>query len=137
MFSLEQKTFCIHIPQEIYDLIIHQAKTDRSTLYNLCLVSSSFLPQAQRTLYHDLNISTDGYSLCSGWRINATQAMSLFRTLTELNPALAKYVQSLYHRLSSYHGFVERLVIQTVLVSDIYRDSKYIWLVIFPIYTAN
>jgi len=109
MFSLEQKTFCIHIPQEIYDLIIHQAKTDRSTLYNLCLVSSSFLPQAQRTLYHDLNISTDGYSLCSGWRINATQAMSLFRTLTELNPALAKYVQSLYHRLLSCHGFVERL----------------------------
>jgi len=35
--------------------------------------------------------------------------MSLFRTLTERNPALAKFVHSLYHRLASYHGFAERL----------------------------
>jgi len=109
MFSPDTKTFCIHVPQEIYDLIIHQAKTDRATLYNLCLVSGSFLPQAQRALYRDLNISDDGFALCSGWHINTTQAMSLFRTLTEHNPALAKFVHSLYHRLASCHGFAERL----------------------------
>ncbi|KAF5354064.1 hypothetical protein D9756_007351 [Leucocoprinus leucothites] len=98
-----------HIPQEIYDIIIDQANPHRSTLYNLCLVSSSFLPQAQRTLYQNLNISDDGFALCSGWLIDATRAMSLFRTLTEHNPALAKYVHSLYHRLASHHDSPDSL----------------------------
>ncbi|KXN85106.1 hypothetical protein AN958_11683 [Leucoagaricus sp. SymC.cos] len=94
---------------EIYDLIIDQAKTDRLTLYNLCLVSSFFLPQARRTLYRDLNISDDGLALCSGWLIDATRAMSLFHTLTEHNPTLSKYVQSFYHRLASHDRSDNRL----------------------------
>jgi hypothetical protein len=100
----EQNDPLIHIPQEINDLIIDQAKADRSTLYSLCLVSRSFLPQTQRTLYRDFNISDDEFALCSasGWIIDATRAMNLFRTLTQHNPSLTKFVQTLYHRFASY-----------------------------------
>ncbi|KAJ3576825.1 hypothetical protein NP233_g156 [Leucocoprinus birnbaumii] len=105
----DQLSSRIHIPQEIYDLIIYHAKPDLASLYTLCLVSSTFLPQAQRTLYKDLNISDDEFALCSGWLIDAKRARLLFRTLTNHNPSLCKYVRSLYHRLASHQDTIDRL----------------------------
>ncbi|KAF9451423.1 hypothetical protein P691DRAFT_807775 [Macrolepiota fuliginosa MF-IS2] len=89
------------LPQEIVHVIIHQAKDNRTTLYNLCLVSTSFLHEAQRSLYHNLNITDDIFAFCSGWTIDFDGAKTLLITLTEHNTALAEHVHSLYHRLTN------------------------------------
>lgn len=86
-----------HIPREIVGVIIHHAQNDRGTLYNLCLVSRSFLPEAQRILYREIIISNDNPPVCSGWFISTTSATQLLTTLTGHNTPLAELVWSFYH----------------------------------------
>ncbi len=118
------------VPQEIWNEIIQRAEKDLSTLYNLCLVSTSFLTQAQRTLYHDINICNDDHDapVYSGWVIRAGRASKLLETLVTHNNALAGHVQRLYHHLDSSsqhywdlmkHGLRLMVNLRSLILTDI------------------
>lgn len=73
----------MRVPQEIAGIIIQH---DPTTLRNLCLVSTSFLPKAQRVLYCKTRIivyfdSNDWYR---DWFIDLNQAIKLLKTGNEV-----------------------------------------------------
>ncbi len=88
-----------HIPVEIFCTIIQCAENDLTTLSNLCLTSKTILPEAQRVLYRNIQISNDDSALCLDWAIDATRATRLLETITKHNTTLARLPQRLYHRL--------------------------------------
>lgn len=91
----------MRVPQETIDVIIQQAEGDPTTLRNLCFVSTSFLPQAQQVLYHEIRIvdfqPRDIYHVRS---IDWKRATKLFKIIVNHNRALAKYIRRL-HLLTS------------------------------------
>lgn len=99
LFSSPNADITRHTPIEILCAIIRWADDDLSNLYNLCLVSRALLPEAQRILYQNINTSYDNYTLCSGWVIGIKKAISLLKTLTKRDSALARPPKRLYHHL--------------------------------------
>lgn len=86
----------MRVPQEIADAIIQHAEDNPTSLYNLCLVSSSFLPNAQRVLYREIRIADDVHGACSVWFINMEQFLRFLKIIVEHNNALAQHIQKLY-----------------------------------------
>lgn len=86
----------MRVPQEIADAIIQYTEDDPTSLCNLCLVSTFFLPKAQRVLYHKIRISGHCHDEHSAWFIDLERAVTLLETIVEYNQALAKLIQKLY-----------------------------------------
>lgn len=87
-----------NIPQEIIDEIIQHAQNDPTTLCNLCLVASSFLPRTRQILYRNINTCCNDYDVLvfSEWAVTGERVVKFFETLTTHNNALAEHVQRLY-----------------------------------------
>ncbi|KAJ3576816.1 hypothetical protein NP233_g160 [Leucocoprinus birnbaumii] len=88
------------LPQELISSIISHACRDRSTLYNLCLVSRAFLPEARRYLYRRLVITAkfdpQSYWIPYGCFVvrDNNHINPLLLTLTHLNPLMCRYINT-------------------------------------------
>jgi len=103
------------LPPEILGAIIQHAINDPNTLCNLCLVSTSFLPQARRILYHDINVAGGKDALLySGWLISFPRAAELLKTLIKRNRTLAKHIRRLYHHNYYYNQYYWDLMKQSL-----------------------
>lgn len=85
----------MRVPQEIADAIIQYAEYEPTSLCNLCLVSSFFLPIAQQVLYREVRV-VDREPARRFGSIDSTQFLGFLKTIVEYNNALAKHVQKLH-----------------------------------------
>lgn len=89
----------VAFPQELFDHIIELTKDDRSTLYNLCLVSRAICLTAQRYLYR--RVALGGVRIKgkgrNRWSLNNLVNRAFFSTLVKTQH-LALHVRDLYFR---------------------------------------
>lgn len=91
----------MRVPQETVDVIIQHAEGAPTSLRNLCLVSTSFLPKARQVLYHEIRIvDFRPRDIDQVWSIDWKQATKLLKVLVKYNRALAIYIRRL-HLLTS------------------------------------
>ncbi|KAF9450856.1 hypothetical protein P691DRAFT_757828 [Macrolepiota fuliginosa MF-IS2] len=83
----------ICIPQEIFNRVVHEVRTDVVSLAQLCLASHIFLAEARKALYTDVTLN-DIVASGTGWRFSYEIPEHFFATLTQYNPELALYVHS-------------------------------------------
>lgn len=103
------------LPPEIMGVVIRHLENDRNALCNLCLVSTSFLSEAQRVLYRDINVAGGKDALVnSGWLISFPRAAELLNTLIKRNRALATHVRRLYHHNYYYNQYYWGLIKQSL-----------------------
>jgi hypothetical protein len=89
-------------PHELFTLIIEAAKEDKPTLLNLCLVSTSFLSTAQRSLYRrvalgGVKVKTTGSGKLRWSIFDTCNDLTFFKVLTT-TPHLAHYVRDFSFR---------------------------------------
>ncbi|KAF9447477.1 hypothetical protein P691DRAFT_760760 [Macrolepiota fuliginosa MF-IS2] len=93
------------IPQEILNVFINFSEDDPQTLLNLCLVSRRCASGAQKVLYRSIRITTHSSSVQHGSTCNVDAvSIKLFKTFTQHNPSLAKYVQTFSHHYALPFG---------------------------------